>query len=151
MFYAINLTASVGSAEKNGIAQRTYDVNFYLQGCVTDEIDVLPNDLSLGIVDPRSVPEKQLVVEAMVSSAVLNLRPQDVTVLAQGPYRAQLECAVIRVESVAGTKNQRIFVRFCGLPQDAEGPFRGLVRIHAVRLTNGTLDVPFFGVFRAQQ
>lgn len=127
-----------------------YQVNVAVTGRILGAMTCAPQFLSMGLVRPGQVVPR--TVKLISHDPDFKFNPETMTIEIKGDAGAPLRWAEKFSSSVRlaqGVNGVDVELRLDGLPEGADGSFRGLLVIHTGHPTKGTMEVHFSGVCRA--
>lgn len=145
-----------GSADKDGKALPThqvssnYQVNVAVTGRVLGAMSCSPQFLSMGLVRPGQVVPRTVKLISHDTDFKFNAETMTVEIKGDGgkPLR-WAEHFSSTARPAQGVNGVDVELRLEGLPEGADGSFRGLMVIHTGHPTKKTMEVHFSGVCRA--
>lgn len=152
LFFPVRLSSNKGLViTPNSVVQleEATPVLIYVQAHLVDNIYAEPEYLAVGMVDPSKGIELSVTVQSADQEHPLAVSEQDVVVKAQHPYSAVFSQSRVSVKPSIGGQCTEISLSISNIPEDAQGPFRGVVQVRTTRSESETIEIPFFGVFQA--
>lgn len=127
-----------------------YQVNVAVTGRILGAMTCSPQFLSMGLVRPGQVVPR--TVKLISHDPDFKFDPETMTIEIKGDGGTPLRWAENfsgTIRAAQGVNGVDVELRLEGLPEGADGSFRGLLVIHTGHATKGTMEVHFSGVCRA--